>query len=186
MSVVEDDFELIGGREAHPVVIADHDPEWSERFAVERDRIADALGDSVTSIHHIGSTSVPGLAAKPIVDVLVELADPTDEATFVPQLAAAGYELRVRESGHRCFRTHQRDVHVHVWVERADVDRHLLFRDRLRASATDRARYEARKRELAREQWDDMNDYAQAKNDVVSEIHERAIAWDADGRPPVS
>lgn len=181
-----DDFELIGGREARPVVIADYDPAWPARFELERSRIVDALGDAALAVHHIGSTSVPGLAAKPIIDVVVEVPEPGDEASFVPALEAVGYVLRVREPGHRMLRTPELDVHVHVWSAPVDVQRHLMFRDRLRASATDRTEYEAYKRRLARREWDDMNDYAQAKTDVIAAIYARALAWDADGRPPVS
>jgi GrpB-like predicted nucleotidyltransferase (UPF0157 family) len=186
MVLVGDDLELIGGRERRPVVIADYDPAWPERFEEERSRIVDALGDAALAVHHIGSTSVPGLAAKPIVDVVVEVPDPDDEDSFVPTLEAAGYVLRVREPGHRMLRTPERDVHIHVWSSAGDVQRHLIFRDRLRASAADRAVYEACKRELARREWGDMNDYANAKDAIVAEVYARALAWDADGRPSVS
>src|SRR5919204_1918826 len=143
------DRVLIGGRERRKVVIADPDPGWTERFKRERARIREALGDVARRIEHIGSTAVPGLAAKPIVDVLVTLEDVEDEPAFVPQLERAGYVLRVREPGHRMFRTPERDVHVHLWPWGEEVERYLRFRDRLRASAEDRAAYERLKRELA-------------------------------------
>src|SRR5829696_5784114 len=98
------DAVLIGGRERRRVVIADYDPAWPQRFEVERERIAAALGDRALRIEHIGSTSVPGLAAKPIVDMLVEVAT-LDEAALAPPLQDAGYVLRVREEGHLMFRT---------------------------------------------------------------------------------
>ncbi len=86
-------------------------------FERERARIsANALGERAHAIEHIGSTAVPGLAAKPIVDVLVIVADPEDEAAFAPALIVAGYELRGPGAGHRMFRTPARDVHVHVRV----------------------------------------------------------------------
>jgi GrpB-like predicted nucleotidyltransferase (UPF0157 family) len=103
--------------------------------------------------------------------VLVTVSDPEAESSFVPQLQAAGYELRVREKGHRMFRTTQRDVHVHVWADHdPEVDRYLRFRDQLRRSASDRAAYEQLKRSLAEHDWSDMNHYADAKSRLVEEM----------------
>ncbi len=171
------DAVLIGGREPVTIEIADYDPGWPARFVAERDRIAGALGARALRVEHIGSTAVPGLAAKPIVDVLVELADPGDEAAYVTQLEAAGYELRVREPDHRMFRTPARDVHVHVWPEGSTEARaYLLLRDRLRADARDRELYAQAKRALARRRWPDMNHYAEAKSAVIAEITARAVA----------
>jgi GrpB-like predicted nucleotidyltransferase (UPF0157 family) len=163
---------LIGGRERVAIRIADYDPAWPARFEQERTRIIDALPEGTAiRIEHIGSTSVPGLGAKPIVDILVTVADPDDEAAFAPALIAAGYVLRVHEPGHRMFRTPQRDVHVHVWADDdPEADRYLAFRDHLRASAEDRAAYERLKRELATREWADMNDYADAKGDLIRAI----------------
>jgi GrpB-like predicted nucleotidyltransferase (UPF0157 family) len=166
---------LIGGRERRPIVISAYDPAWPARFERERTTIARALGAAAVTIEHIGSTSVPGLAAKPIIDVLVSVADVDDEGVYVPRLERAGYVLRVREPGHRMFRTPQLDVHVHLWgADDPEVSRYLLFRDRLRSDSEDRARYEDLKRCLAEREWDDMNDYAQAKSDLVEEILARA------------
>jgi GrpB-like predicted nucleotidyltransferase (UPF0157 family) len=109
---------------------------------------------------------VPGLAAKPIVDVLVEVA-----SLEGIDLAPAGYVLRVREEGHRMFRTPELDVHVHVWPSGSpSIANALAFRDRLRASPEDRAAYEALKRELATRDWPDMNYYAEAKGDLIRAI----------------
>ena len=169
------DRVLVGGREPRPIVILDHDPSWPARFETERERIGAALGPVALRIEHIGSTAVEGLAAKPIVDVLVTVAEADDEDAFGPALVAAGYELRVREPGHRMFRTPERDVHLHVWSDGdPEVLRHLRFRDRLRASASDRAAYEQLKRELARREWSDMNHYAEAKSELIAEILARA------------
>lgn len=166
---------LIGGRELRAIVIADYDPGWPARFEHERQRIVAALGATALRVEHFGSTAVPGLAAKPIIDVLVCVADPDDEAAFAPQFEAAGYELRVREPGHRMFRTPERDVHVHLWSDGdSEVSRLLVFRDRLRSSADDRAEYERLKRELAARTWDDMNHYAEAKSALIDAIVERA------------
>jgi GrpB-like predicted nucleotidyltransferase (UPF0157 family) len=170
------DRVLVGGREpVSSITIADYDPAWPARFKRERARIEDALGGVAVRIEHIGSTAVPGLAAKPIVDILVTAADPDDEAAFAPALVQAGYELRVREPGHRMFRTPRRDVQVHVWADDdAEVGRYLALRDRLRASLEDRAAYERLKRELASRDWDDTNHYADAKGELIEAVLARA------------
>jgi len=169
------DRVLVGGRERRPIAIVDYDTSWPQRFEAERERISTALGAVALRIEHIGSTAVLGLAAKAIVDLLVTVADLDDEGAFGPALVAAGYELRVREPGHRMFRTPARDVHVHVWSDLdPEVERHLRFRDRLRASASDRAAYEQLKRELARREWSDMNHYADAKSELIAEILRRS------------
>ncbi|AWB91792.1 GrpB family protein [Aeromicrobium chenweiae] len=170
-----DDEVLIGGREPREIVLAEHDPRWAGRYEVERRRIVAALGDRVLRIDHIGSTAVPGLAAKPVIDIDISVADPDDETAYVPDLERAGYVLRVREPGHRMLRTPELDVHVHVCASGSDWERrHLVFRDRLRAHPGDRQRYEDVKRSLAARAWDDTNDYADAKTDVIAEIMRRA------------
>jgi GrpB-like predicted nucleotidyltransferase (UPF0157 family) len=169
---------VIGGPDGSIVRIVEYDERWPQRFEVERERIAGALGATARRIDHVGSTSVPGLGAKPIVDISVGVDDPDDEAAFAPALTAAGYELRVIEPGHRMFRTPARDVQVHIWpAGGTEQRRQLLFRDWLRQSADDRARYESVKRDLAAREWDDSNDYAIAKQGVVAEIMARAEAW---------
>ncbi|WP_307860002.1 GrpB family protein [Curtobacterium aurantiacum] len=170
--------EIIGGPE--PVTVTLHPPDagWAAVFADHRRRILEALPGSGTDapvVEHIGSTAVPGLAAKPIVDIVVVVPDITDEATYLDPLLAAGYELRVREPGHRLVRTPARDVHVHVYERGATaIDEYLLLRDHLRADACDRALYERTKRELLDRSWGDMNEYADAKTAVIAAIKERA------------
>jgi GrpB-like predicted nucleotidyltransferase (UPF0157 family) len=167
-------FRLIGGPEGGRVRLSPYRPEWAERFAAERERIAAALGPAAERIEHIGSTSVPGLDAKPIVDILVAVADPADPA-LCSAFESAGYGLRVDEQRHRMFRTPERDVHVHLWVAGSeDVTRHLAFRDRLRASEADRRAYSELKHRLAEREWADINDYADAKGALIGEILERA------------
>jgi GrpB-like predicted nucleotidyltransferase (UPF0157 family) len=145
------DEVLIGGREEREIVIVEYDARWPARFERERALVQQALGARAIRIEHIGSTAVRGLAAKPIIDLLVTVEDPDDEAASVPALTAVGYELRVREPGHRMFRTPEHDVHVHVSDDAdAEVTRYLRFRDQLRRSAEDRQAYEQLKRELAR------------------------------------
>ncbi len=174
------DRVLIGGRESREITIVEYDPAWPARFAQERLRVAE-LGGVAKRIEHIGSTAVPGLAAKPVIDILVTVDDVEDEALHVPTLEACGYVLRVREPDHRMFRTPARDVHVHVWRRGGDDERRqLLFRDWLRGNAPDRNLYEQTKRELARRPWADMNYYAEAKSAVIAAILERA-AGDARG-----
>ena len=113
---------------------------------------------------------MPGLDAKPIVDILVAVADPADPAVAA-SLVAAGYVLSVDEPGHRMFRNPERDVHVHLWVAGTeDIARHLEFRDRLRSSESDRRAYAALKRELAGREWVDINDYADAKGALIESI----------------
>jgi GrpB-like predicted nucleotidyltransferase (UPF0157 family) len=172
------DQVLIGGRERRAIVIVDYDPAWARRFDSERQRISAALGGTAPTIEHIGSTSVPGLAAKPIVDILVPVDDVEDEAAYRPALEDAGYVLRVREPGHRMFRTPELDVHVHLWPAGSeDVERHLLFRDWLRRDERDRRDYESLKRLLAQRDYGDTNEYADAKTELIVEIMERARAW---------
>ena len=134
------DVELVGGPEPGPVTLVPYDPGWPDRFARERERILAALGERALRIEHVGSTSVPGLIAKDVVDIDLVVADPDDERAFVPALVDAGYVLRVREPRHRMLRTRECDVHVHCWAPGdEDMARDLRFRDRLRASPEDRA-----------------------------------------------
>jgi GrpB-like predicted nucleotidyltransferase (UPF0157 family) len=168
----------IGDREAGPVLIAAYDERWPARFKQQRARIKRALGEAALRIDHIGSTSVPGLEAKPIIDVQVSVCDVDQDSLYVTPLEAAGYILRIRETGHRLLRTPARDVHVHVWpAASGDERRHLLFRDWLRHSRQDREAYEALKRELALQDWEDRQHYAEAKGPLIAEIMQRAEAW---------
>jgi GrpB-like predicted nucleotidyltransferase (UPF0157 family) len=144
---------LIGGPERREIRLRDYDPRWATIFKRHAAIIAHALGSAALRIEHVGSTAVPGLAAKPIVDVLLIVADSSDEPAYLAKMEAAGYVLRVREPAyheHRMFRTPELDVHVHVFSRNsAEAARMLRFRDRLRASAADRRLYEDTKRRLA-------------------------------------
>jgi GrpB-like predicted nucleotidyltransferase (UPF0157 family) len=167
--------ELVGGIEKRALVLAEYDPRWPATYAEQERRIRAALGPAAVQVEHIGSTSVPGLAAKPVVDVLVTVDDITAEEDYLAGLLDVGYELRVREPGHRLVRTPAHDVHVHV-LEVGDqaADDYLLFRDRLRTHADDRDLYERTKRALIQQDWADMNAYAEAKTEVIAGIKERA------------
>ena len=160
------------------IVIVEYDPAWVEGFERERARIVGALDEAALAVEHVGSTAVPGLAAKPIIDICLVVADSADETSYVPALGYAGYELHVREPDwheHRMLRTPARDVHVHVFTAgSSEVARMLAFRDRLRTDDADRALYAAKKRELAGRRWPTMQHYADAKTDVVDDIMTRA------------
>lgn len=165
---------LIGGAEKVEIRILDYDPNWPREFAAHARVIARALGNTALQIEHIGSTSVPSLAAKPIIDVLVVVADAANESAYLPQLEAAGYVLRVREPEwheHRMLRPPEKNAHIHVYSAGCpEIARNLIFRDRLRQNSDDRRRYEQAKRALAAQEWPDMNGYATAKTDVIESI----------------
>ncbi|WP_166874505.1 GrpB family protein [Salinibacterium sp. ZJ450] len=172
------DAVLIGGREQRPIVIVDHDSDWAEHYGILADRIAAALGPAALYIEHIGSTAVPGLPAKPIIDILLIVNDVENDGTYVPALEAAGFQLRVRESGHRMLRTPGRDTHIHVLAPGAgEIDDYLDLRDWLRVSTEDRTLYASTKRQLADRQWSDANYYAEAKTEVVQQILAHARVW---------
>lgn len=167
---------------ATKVVIEDYNPAWPAWFEWDRERIAVALGETALSIEHVGSTSVPGLPAKPVIDILLQVADSADEPSYVPALTAAGYELRIREPewlAHRLLRRRAtpHDVNLHVFSPRyaaEEIQRVRVFRDWLRTNEDDRNRYAAKKRELSTRDWRYVDDYAEAKTGVVEEILIRA------------
>lgn len=171
---------VVGELQTHdaPVTLVDYDPEWPRLFAREEARIRAALGDDVVALEHVGSTSVPGLAAKPIIDILLVVADTADEPAYVPRLEAAGYVLRIREPDwfeHRLFKGPDTNVNLHVLPRGCEeIDRMLAFRNRLRTHDDDRATYERTKRELAQREWRYVQNYADAKSEVVRDILRRA------------
>ena len=156
-----------------PVTLAEADPEWTDWYLREEARIRRALGGRALQVEHVGSTSVPGLAAKPVIDIILAVADSADEISYVPDLEAAGYQLRFREPDwheHR-FVVDPPAVQIHVFsVGSTEVERMLLFRDRLRSCPEDRELYERTKRELAARHWSYVQDYADAKSAVVEKI----------------
>ncbi len=160
------------------VVLVEYDPTWPERFEFERQSIESALGKRALMIEHIGSTSVAGLVAKPIIDICVVVEDSSNEASYVPELESAGYELRVREPDwheHRMLRTAAHDVHVHVFtVGSSEIDRLRAFRDRLRGDDAARELYASTKRALAQQEWPTLQHYADAKSGIVEAILTRA------------
>jgi GrpB-like predicted nucleotidyltransferase (UPF0157 family) len=174
------DSVLIGGRERREIVIADYDPQWPRRFEAERERIGLALGDTALLIEHIGSTSVPGLAAKPIIDMTMIVADVLDEAAWMPDLEVADYRLVIREHepewyDHRVLKGPDTNINLHVFSDGCrELDRMVGFRDWLRTHDDDRELYEATKRELLKRDWRFVQNYADAKGEVVEAIAARA------------
>jgi GrpB-like predicted nucleotidyltransferase (UPF0157 family) len=162
------------------VILVDYDPAWQGMYAREERRIREALGDRALLVEHMGSTSVPGLCAKPCIDIVLGVEDPADESTYVPALQAAGYVLRRREPEwheHRVFKGSDINLNLHVWPYGDPIiGKHLAFRDWLRAHPDDRDLYAAEKRRLASQHWTLMNDYAEAKSGIVREIERRMWA----------
>ncbi len=162
------------------ILIVEYDPQWPELFAREAGGIRSALGDRALRIEHVGSTSVPGLAAKPVIDLLLAVADSAQEEAYAPLLEAAGYGLQIREPGwneHRLFKGPDTDINLHVFSSTCpEIERMLLFRDWLRGHAADRDLYARAKRALARKEWREVQEYADAKTEVVAEIMGRAIS----------
>jgi GrpB-like predicted nucleotidyltransferase (UPF0157 family) len=161
-----------------PIRIVDYDAEWPHRFEREAGRIRSALGNRALRIEHTGSTSVPDLPAKPIIDILLVVADSAKETEYAASLEKAGYRLHIREPGwheHRMFKGPQNDVNLHVFSTGCpEIDRMLEFRDWLRSSKSDRELYARSKRGLAQQDWRYTQNYADAKTAVIEEIISRA------------
>jgi GrpB-like predicted nucleotidyltransferase (UPF0157 family) len=163
-----------------PILLAEYDPDWPRLFEREADRIRAALGSRAVQVEHVGSTSVPGLAAKPVIDIVLAVTDSADEAAYVPDIEAAGYILRIREPDwfeHRLLKGPDTNVNLHVFSRGcSEVQVMLDFRDWLRASNPDRELYERAKRDLAAQDWKYVQNYADAKTAVVAKILARAQA----------
>jgi GrpB-like predicted nucleotidyltransferase (UPF0157 family) len=163
-----------------PIQLTDYDAEWPALFVREANRVRATLGDRVLMLEHVGSTSVPGLAAKPIIDMILAVADSADEPAYVPAMESAGYVLHIREPEwhqHRLFKGPDTNINLHVYSFGCpEVEKMLMFRDWLRSNDADRELYERTKRELARQTWKYVQNYADAKTSVVEEIVARARA----------
>ncbi|MFB6891493.1 GrpB family protein [Kitasatospora sp. NPDC056327] len=166
------------------ITLREHDPRWSAVFEREAAGLAERLGGLDHRIEHVGSTAVPGLPAKPVVDVLLIVPDSGDEASYVPALEALGYGLAIREPDwyeHRVLRRHDigpaaEYVNLHVLSAGCPENARMLrFRDRLRRHAGDRELYADTKRALARQSWEYTQNYADAKSEVVAAIIGRAM-----------
>lgn len=160
------------------ILIVAYDPNWPRLFRREAARIQAILGQRTLRIEHTGSTSVPGLAAKPIIDMLLVVRDSANESEYVPDLESAGYKLRIREANwyeHRLLKGPHTDINLHVLSDGCpEIDRVLGFRDWLRTNAADRELYERTKRDLATKEWKYTQNYADAKTKVIEEIIRRA------------
>jgi GrpB-like predicted nucleotidyltransferase (UPF0157 family) len=179
----------VGERKPHnrTIHLAPYSSRWPDNYRHLEKEIRTALGRRVLRLEHVGSTSIPGLAAKPIIDLVLEVEDSSDEATYVPPLEARGFVLRIREPGwfeHRLFKTPEIEGNLHVFSSGCEeIETMILFRDWLRAHSEERERYESVKRELAARTWKYRQNYADAKTDVVREILARARRGEPSGSP---
>jgi GrpB-like predicted nucleotidyltransferase (UPF0157 family) len=162
-----------------PVVLVAYDAAWPGLFVEQEARIRAALGETAVEVHHAGSTSVPGLTAKPVIDIVLVVPDAADEPSYAPALQQAGYAFHLREPEwhqHRLFREDAPRVNLHAYGRGCpEVVRMLAFRDHLRRDDADRALYQQTKLRLAEREWDKVQDYADAKSDVVTDILARAL-----------
>ncbi|HEX5280303.1 MAG TPA: GrpB family protein [Micropepsaceae bacterium] len=170
-----------------PIFLKSYNPEWPMLYDQLERRIRTALGSRALLVEHVGSTSVPGLSAKPIIDIVMAVADSNDEPSYVPSMASEGYKLTAREPdwfAHRFFKSLAPEANIHVFTSGCEeIARMIQFRDRLRANAADRARYEQTKKDLACRTWKYVQMYADAKSEIVREILARSAAADS-GSPP--
>jgi GrpB-like predicted nucleotidyltransferase (UPF0157 family) len=172
-------------RDKH-LIIVDYDPTWPAMFAAERDRLLAVVGDYVETVEHIGSTAVPGLVAKPVIDIIIGVRNlAIADAHCIKPIKALCYEYvryveelmptrrYFRKSDDTGMRTHQ----IHLWpLDDPEYERHIVFRDYLRAHPHEADTYAEVKRDLARK-FDDVNDYADAKSALIKPCEQRAYVW---------
>jgi GrpB-like predicted nucleotidyltransferase (UPF0157 family) len=156
------------------VVLVEHSPVWAALFRQQERRIRSTLGPLAVRVEHVGSTSVQGLPAKPVLDICLAVPDPRDEPRFVPALRRWGYRLRTREPDwfeHRLLVQRDPAVNLHVFApDCPELTQMIRFRDRLRSDPVDRQRYAATKHVLASRPWPSVQDYAEAKTDIITSI----------------
>jgi GrpB-like predicted nucleotidyltransferase (UPF0157 family) len=168
--------DYIKPRERHdgPIFLAEYDPAWATTYERLAGAIREALGDTAVEVEHVGSTSVPGLDAKPIIDIDLIVPDTTDEASYVGRLEGLGYEFILREPDwfeHRLLRHSDPAVNLHVFgIGCQEHARMIAFRDSMRADDALRDRYRDAKRALSGRTWAYVQDYADAKSEVIQEI----------------
>ncbi|QMW64706.1 GrpB family protein [Mumia sp. ZJ1417] len=166
------------------VTVVPYDPAWPLTYVQVAQAVRDTVGDGVVALAHVGSTAVPGLAAKPVIDIDLVVADPADETSYVPALERAGFVLRIREpewEQHRMLRLDVPMVNLHVFgPDSRETHRHLLFRDRLRGDVADREAYGALKSALAHQDFATVTAYNAAKAALIYAIYERAFAADSE------
>jgi len=167
---------VIGTPAPQPVAVVPYDPQWPHRFDTLAEQIRRTLGDTVLDVEHVGSTSVPGLAAKDIIDIDLTVADPRDESAYIPALEKLGYVHTIREPcfhQHRCLRLPEPVVNLHVFgPDCPETIRHRMFRDWLRTHAADRALYENAKL-AATPGGGTVMDYNFRKQQVIRDIYDR-------------
>lgn len=163
-------IQYLPGKKLH---LSEYDSAWPKVFEKEATKIRAVLPDDY-QLEHAGSTSVPGLVAKPIIDMILLVADSRDEANYTPYLELLGYTLRIREPRwfeHRMFKKEVPAVNLHVFSQGCpEAERMLRFRDYLRSYPEAKKRYGDAKRELVKHDWDYIQQYADAKTDVIKEI----------------
>jgi GrpB-like predicted nucleotidyltransferase (UPF0157 family) len=182
LTVIWPGFEQVAPvRMSDQIEIKEYDPRWADTFETWCDRLAESLGPSALRIDHIGSTSVPGLAAKPIIDIQLSVARLDEESDYVPGCVDVGFELYSRDEVHRFFHVpppSPRVAQLHLCQSGAGFEfDHLLFRDYLRANPDERDAYAAMKREAARLWKDDRLGYTYAKGGFIMDRQERANVW---------
>jgi GrpB-like predicted nucleotidyltransferase (UPF0157 family) len=188
MPALRPGFEQTVGsdRADDPPAVVPYDESWPRRYAGWQVQLSAELGDVARRVEHVGSTSVPGLAAKPVIDIQVSTADLAAEELYSAPLERAGVELRYRDHQHRYFRPFAGrpwDVHIHVCAVGSRWERrHLLFRDYLRASTEARAAYAEAKFAASRLWRGDRMGYNAAKTQVILDIMQKADTWAAHGR----
>ncbi|MCF8566236.1 GrpB family protein [Alicyclobacillus tolerans] len=164
------------------VQVVDYNDNWVSLFQQEADKLKRMLGDELIEIYHIGSTSVPQLHAKPIIDIMPVVRNIDRIDTYNSQMELIGYECMGEFGipGRRYFRKggDKRTHHVHVFeVDDNNVQRHLAFRDYLRTHLDDATRYASLKRDLAEKFPNDIQAYMDGKNALVKDIEKKAVAW---------
>jgi GrpB-like predicted nucleotidyltransferase (UPF0157 family) len=161
------------------IEVTPYNPDWPAQFEGEAAAIRRILGDRILELEHIGSTSVPGLPAKPILDIDLVVLDSTDEEAYLPALEAAGYQLTIREPHwheHRMLKRSDPSVNLHIWtLGSPESARHKIFRDWLRTNEADRRAYGRHKQALAEQDFRYMHEYNNAKSVLIREILARAL-----------
>lgn len=184
MSVLSDEYIekcIVSGQKEHnqKILLVEYDEQWPILFEKEKKRISQILKDKALMIEHIGSTSVAGLSAKPIIDILLVVEDAGCEEDYVEALCQQGYVLRIKEpdfENHHMFKGPDTDINLHVFSKGSkEIDKYLIFRDYLRAHPEVRMLYEETKKKLAQKKWKYVQNYADAKSEVVAKIMDQAL-----------
>jgi GrpB-like predicted nucleotidyltransferase (UPF0157 family) len=178
----QSDAAVVGSSRPGEVRVVRYDETWPEQAGALIAEIRSALGDRVIALEHVGSTSVPGLAAKPVLDFVLTVADPADEAAYVEPLGPIGLVLHIREpewDQHRMLTKPDRSVNLHVFGPGShEPARVVAFRDWLRDHPEDRDEYGALKTSLAAEGFGRVMDYNNHKAALVYDIYERIFTAD--------